>query len=144
VITPYSQNHPYVCVFEEAPKGFPVGPDVSERVVFNGYFLKLMKYEAGDVPRAAPLLVGRIGWTPRPVTAVSPNRSAYWLAGGVAVMFLISLARWVAYLRRSLAPKRRTSILLNRPNEDIAPEDLSSFLAKAADEDDGPPRPGTS
>ncbi len=47
------------------PKGFPIGPNVSERVVFNGYFLKIMKYQAGDVARGAPVLVGRIGWAPR-------------------------------------------------------------------------------
>ena len=64
IFTPESQNHPYVCVFEDVPEGFPAGGDVSERVVFNGYFLKLMSYQAGDVPRAAPLLVGRLGWSP--------------------------------------------------------------------------------
>ena len=45
---------PYACVFEEAPPGFPIGTDVSERVVFNGYFLKIMKYQAADVSRGAP------------------------------------------------------------------------------------------
>ena len=53
-----------MCVFEDVPEGFPAGGDVSERVVFNGYFLKLMSYQAGDVPRAAPLLIGRLGWSP--------------------------------------------------------------------------------
>ena len=52
--TPDSGRFPYVCVFEEAPKGFPIGANVSERVVFNGYFLKIMKYEASDVARARP------------------------------------------------------------------------------------------
>ena len=51
-----------VCVFEDAPTGLPIGPNVSERVVFNGYFLKIMKYQASDVARGAPVLVGRIGW----------------------------------------------------------------------------------
>ena len=55
---------PYVCVFEDAPEGFPIGPNVSERVVFNGYFLKIMKYQAADTARGAPVLVGRIGWQP--------------------------------------------------------------------------------
>ena len=36
-----------------SPKGFPIGTNVSERVVFNGYFLKIMKYEAADVARGA-------------------------------------------------------------------------------------------
>ncbi len=53
IFTHESQNHPYACVFEDMPAGFPIGGDVSERVVFNGYFLKLMSYQAGDVPRAA-------------------------------------------------------------------------------------------
>jgi hypothetical protein len=138
VFTPDGQNNPYVCVFEEAPKGFPVGPNVSERVVFNGYFLKLMRYEAGDVPRAAPLLVGRIGWTPRPDASGSPDRSAYWLAGAVAVMFLISLARWIVQLRRSLAPKPRPSILLDRPTDEIAPADLAEFLENLSPDDEPP------
>jgi hypothetical protein len=136
VNTPDSQNHPYVCVFEEAPKGLPIGPNVSERIVFNGYFLKLMAYEAGDVPRAAPLIVGRIGWTPRAGEPVSSNRSVYWLAGGVGIMFMISLVRWIVQLRRSFAPKPRPSILINRPNDEIAPEALSSFLETVSDDDE--------
>ena len=46
---PDATKYPYSCVFEDAPDGFPLGADVFERVVFNGYFLKIMKYEAGDV-----------------------------------------------------------------------------------------------
>ena len=79
IFTPESQNHPYVCVFEDVPKGFPAGGDVSERVVFNGYFLKLMSYQAGDVPRAAPLLVGRLGWSPSATAAEDPGRGLlFW------------------------------------------------------------------
>src|SRR5947209_7581623 len=33
-----SQRNPYVCVFEDAPPGFPIGDNLNERVVFNGYF----------------------------------------------------------------------------------------------------------
>ena len=54
IVTPDAPKFPYTCVFEEAPEGFPLGADVSERVVFNGYFLKIMKYQAGDVARGAP------------------------------------------------------------------------------------------
>ena len=35
MFTSDSQNHPYVCIFEDAPKGFPIGDNVNERVVFN-------------------------------------------------------------------------------------------------------------
>jgi hypothetical protein len=134
MFTPDSQGHPYVCVSEEAPKGFPVGANLSERVSFDGYFLKLMRYDAGDVPRAAPLLVGRVVWTPE-AAPVSSNRSLYWMLGGVAVMFMISLYRWVRQLRRSLAPKPRPSFLRDRPNEEIEPDALSDFFRNVPDDD---------
>ena len=35
-------------------------------MVFNGYFLKIMKYEAGDITRGSPVLVGKVGWEPDP------------------------------------------------------------------------------
>ena len=54
ISTPDARRVLYCCVFEEPPEGFPLGPNVSERVVFNGYFLKIMKYEAGDITRGAP------------------------------------------------------------------------------------------
>jgi hypothetical protein len=128
VVTPESQNNPYVCVFEDVPEGFPVGADVSERVVFNGYFLKLLRYEAGDVPRAAPLLVGRLGWTPGPPAETSSNRSVYWIAAGVAVAFLISLARWSLHLRRSLSPRPRPALSRDRPTDELDPQALARWL----------------
>lgn len=139
VILPDIRQYPYVCVFEEAPKGFPIGPNVSELVAFNGYFLKLMKYEAADTVRGAPLLVGRIGWAPRPGSNASPNRSAYWLAGALAAMFAVSLVRWLAYFRRSFRPKSRPRFLIDRPNDDIAPEELAAFLRGVPDDEEKSP-----
>ena len=49
VVTSDSHPNPYVCIFEDPPKGFPLGAAISERVVFDGYFLKLMAYEARDM-----------------------------------------------------------------------------------------------
>ncbi len=49
IITPDATRNPFVCVFEQAPAGLPIGPNLSERVVFNGYFLKIWKYQASDV-----------------------------------------------------------------------------------------------
>ena len=63
VITEDSHPNPLVCVFEDVPKGLPLGVDVNEKVVFNGYFLKQFLYDSrNNVARAAPLLIGRIGW----------------------------------------------------------------------------------
>ena len=79
IITPDATRNPFVCVFEEAPPGLPIGPNLSERVVFNGYFLKIWKYQAGDVARGAPLLVGRIGWDPRePASTGGDNSTLRW------------------------------------------------------------------
>ncbi len=64
VITPENRRAPFCCIFEDAPEGFPIGANVSERVVFNGYFLKFMTYEANGTAHRAPVLVGRIGWQP--------------------------------------------------------------------------------
>ena len=62
------------------PRASRSAPNVSERVVFNGYFLKIMKYQAGDAPRGAPVLVGKLGWEPaaaadgRPPPRAGPAR----------------------------------------------------------------------
>jgi hypothetical protein len=122
-----SQQNPYVCVFEDLPKGMPVGPDAVERVVFNGYFLKEMRYLAGnDVKRGAPVLIGTIGWTPSP--SARRDDSTFWMALVVAVMFVISLFRWISGLRRSLSRPSLAPSLLRRPTEEIAPEDLSQWV----------------
>jgi hypothetical protein len=138
-----SQGYPYVCIFEERPQGLPMGPEVSERVVFNGYFLKQLRYLSGkDIPRAAPVLVGRIGWTPGRA-APGSERPVFWMAMIVGGMFLISLYRWIAGLRRSLSRRNgltaSTSSLINRPTEEIAPEDLAQWVESVREaEDDGP------
>ncbi|GAC1464048.1 MAG: hypothetical protein NVSMB9_02280 [Isosphaeraceae bacterium] len=138
LITSESQNHPYVCVFENVPTGFPVGTDLAERVVFNGYFLKLMRYEAGDVPRAAPLLIGHLGWTPQVREKPGSHRSAYLFGGTVAVLILISLFRWSLQLRRSFIPQARRSFLKARPVEEIDSRTLADFLENLRDEEQSP------
>ena len=137
-----SQHHPYICIFEDLPPGFRIGPNVSERVVFNGYFLKLMSYQAGDVPRAAPVLIGRLGWT-APAPARGPT-GVTWMILGVGVMFTISLFRWIYYLRRSLKASPARAMLRDRPVEDIAPEDLAAWLESAPLDESGhgPDQPG--
>jgi len=136
MFTPDGQGHPYVCVSEDAPPGFPVGHNLQEGVVFNGYFLKLMAYEAGDVPRAAPLLVGRLVWS-RPVAPASSLITAYWPAAVVGVLFLVCMVRWIVHIRRSFAPKPPPSFLRDRPIEDIDSDSLSEFLGNLPEDEDG-------
>ena len=130
IFTPDGQNHPYVCVFEDPPAGFPIGSDLSERVVFNGYFLKLMAYQADDKARFAPLLIGRLGWSPETgSTNATSHSTTYWVLLIIGVLFLISFGRWVVQLR-SLLTKRRgdEAPAYTRSHEDISPEALAGFL----------------
>jgi hypothetical protein len=136
-----SQNNPYVCVFEDLPKGMPVGPDSVERVVFNGYFLKEMRYLSGqDIKRGAPVLIGKIGWTPP--QAERRVDSTFWMALIVGIMFLISLFRWIRGLRRSLSRPSLARSLGRRPREEIAPEELSEWVESVREEGEPDPESG--
>lgn len=133
-----SQKFPFVCVFEDAPKGFPLGETVSERVVFNGYFLKLMLYQSAKEQPFAPVLVGRIGWTPpRPDDGAAGaglgGRSLrFWSAVAVGVLFLLTFLRWLAGLARTLG--RRSRPTGPPPTDEIAPEALARWVDTMSDD----------
>ncbi len=120
IIAPDATRVPYVCVFEEAPEGLPIGVDISERVVFNGYFLKLMKYQAADVPRGAPVLVGRIGWEPSGTTPVRGHQHhPQWSLGVIGGDVLhFPAAGSSSFTGCSTLPSSRPSL---PPNEEIDP-----------------------
>jgi hypothetical protein len=137
--TPDSGRFPYVGVFESPPEGFPIGPNLSERVVFNGYFLKVMKYEAADVARGAPLLVGRLGWDP----SQSPDAGApgsgstlKWTLILLALMFLATLARWIASFGRLLRRDARATTRSATRTDEIDPATLEQWVQRAGDEED--------
>jgi hypothetical protein len=143
VVTPDAARVPYVCVFEEAPKGFPIAPNVSERVVFNGYFLKVMKYQATDVARGAPVLVGRIGWVPRePSEEGGTNTTLQWSLYVIGALFVISLARWIYQLRKLFArPAHATATIARLPSDEIEPAELDAWARSMAGRDDSSPMP---
>ena len=150
IVAPDAPKFPYTCVFEEAPEGFPLGADVSERVVFNGYFLKIMKYQAGDVARGAPVLVGQIGWAPAAAPAgggapaAESNRLLYWSLVVLGVMFLMSLGRWVFQLSHFLSGPRSSIIPASHPAEDIPPGKLDAWVDSVANtEEEEPERDAT-
>ena len=143
-MTQEQRRAPYVCVFEDVPKGFPIGADVSERIVFNGYFLKLMQYEASDVTRGAPVLIGRIGWEPhesatRNVNGVNSSRRLTLI--GLGVMFFLLIVRWAVQLRGLFT--RRTALQTGKstPKDDLDPAALSHWLEKVGQEDSELPTP---
>jgi hypothetical protein len=140
--TPDSGRFPYVCVFEDPPKGFPIGPNLSERVVFNGYFLKIMKYEAADVARGAPLLVGRIGWDPsQSADAAAPPGSGStlkWTLILLALMFVVTAGRWIATLGRLTHRGDRATTRSTTRTDEIDPAALERWVQNVGDEDEGP------
>jgi hypothetical protein len=141
VVTPDSQKYPYLCVFDEAPPGLPIGPNVHERIAFNGYFLKWMAYLGGDKGRIAPMLVGRIGWdATTAATADAPPISATrtpWFALGIGLLLLYGVSRWFGQMKRlsNLLPSaRRRRRSQDRPREyspepPLPPEQIGQWLA---------------
>jgi hypothetical protein len=138
IFTPETARVPYACVFEEAPPGFPIGTNISERVVFNGYFLKIMKYQASDVARGAPVLVGRIGWEPHDAaSADGKNSLLHWSLIGIGIMFLVSLGRWAYQLYRLFtAPPLSPLLAARSPVEEIDTSALEDWVHSLNPADD--------
>jgi hypothetical protein len=134
VITPETSRAPYVCVFEDAPEGLPIGGNVSERVVFNGYFLKIMRYQAGDAVRGAPVLVGRIGWTPADSAHPTGDLTLKLSLIVVALFFLISLVRWGYQLRRLFVTPSRQPPPPAPPSDTIDPAALEAWIQSQSEE----------
>jgi hypothetical protein len=142
-----SRTIAYCCVFDEVPAGFPIGTNLNERVVFNGYFLKIMKYHAGDVARGAPVLVGRIGWNPHDLTlrdgggGMSPMLR--WSLIILGAMFVLSLGRWIFQLRRFFAPPERFEppSMASTHDDQLDPRAFDAWARSVGREDDrGPAR----
>jgi len=131
VVTSDSQNNPLVLVFEDPPPGFPLGDKLSERVAFDGYFLKLLAYQAGDLARAAPMLVGRLQWLRYPQFEERDwsREIVYWLFGGLTLLTLFALVRWWPNLNQRLGGATRSlPSLATRHSEEISPQDLTRWL----------------
>jgi hypothetical protein len=147
--TPESQRLPYVVMVEDVPPGLPIGDNLNEPVTVDAYFLKLLRYQAGDTDRAAPLLVGRLRWKPQAMSKGLPAPAAGWKNGNAIVIGLVvgALAIYIAIrllsqVRRVMGPLRRpASRGLDRPVEEIAPGDLADWLADVPDEDEPRDRP---
>jgi hypothetical protein len=137
IVTPEATRNPFQCVFEEAPPGLPIGSTISERVVFNGYFLKIWKYHAGDVARGAPLLVGRIGWEPRePVAPTGSNSMLRWSLLAIGVMFVISLLRWGYQMTRLVtAPTVSPLVMAGSPIQEIDSSTLEDWVHSMSESD---------
>jgi hypothetical protein len=143
ISTPDARRVYYCCVFEEPPEGFPLGTNISERVVFNGYFLKIMKFEAGDITRGAPMLVGKLGWDRSTAVAAADKGGAFGISGRLlwsllvlGVLFCISLLRWGAQLFRFFTSSPAPYVPTSFPSEDIPPGELNAWVESVSKPDD--------
>ena len=79
VNTHESQGYPYYCIFEDLPPGLPA----RARRLRAGRLQRLLS-QADALPRGqgrparAPVLIGRIGWTPSPRPCTATTRSSGW------------------------------------------------------------------
>jgi hypothetical protein len=112
-------HNPYVVVLTSLPDNFPLGYSIDENVVFDGYFLKLMRFEAGDGKQhAAPLLIGQLSWRPRtmPPMPFNPAWAGYFVLGGLAVVMLV-----VRMTFRMRPPRPRAVLPPLRDDEEAVP-----------------------
>jgi hypothetical protein len=140
---------PYVVTIEDPPTGLVIGHELNLRVTVDGYFMKLLGYHAGDHLRAAPMLVGRMHWTPAPAAAASPiidlNRFS---RQNVVIIVFVMLAgyltvRVIFQVRKALAPTR-TINSAGSFSEGLPPEEVADWLQNLPDalpesEEDVPP-----
>jgi hypothetical protein len=143
ITTPESRPNPYAVMVEDLPPGLTPGFDLHERVIVDAYFFKLMGYVAGDSPRFAPLLVGRLRWanadpkTGAPLGEAKEGKSWSVPIAAVVVMVVVYVGlRLVFQVRRVVAPATHPGSLLasGRPDDAIDPETLSNFFASVPDE----------
>lgn len=117
----------YVCMVLDMPSGIPIGRTIGEKARFAGYFLKLQGYhpnlsKPGDAPERAPLLIGRLEWTP-PVAPSSDDESQEWIWGLAALaIVVVVLVVWFMFGRQ----RRRspTRCILTPPSDAVIPVDL--------------------
>jgi hypothetical protein len=147
--TRQSGSRLYALIVVDLPKGLSIGrPARQENARFAGYFMKLQGYEAalskpGSPPERAPLLIGRIEWTP-PATQPATDARQEWLVGltvlGIgAFVFIVRFA----LLRRGRGKPDRGGILTARSDSVIPVEqwlEHSGFMSPDEEALDGASR----
>ena len=116
--------YPMALLMEDVPKTLAGGRDLSENVSFDGYFLKLNNYKAGDGVRFAPVLIGRLTHTP----GVVRERSSYWILYTVGILVIpYVFFRIVSVILKFTRPKPRRNWF---PSEtaSMEPQALDAWL----------------
>lgn len=142
ITTPSSGPNPITIVFENAPDNLPLGEDLHEHIIFDGYFLKLVAYLASDTGRFMPMLVGRIRWTDLSNAAQGgpASRLSPWWFVAIGILLVLMVVRWV-FAGRSAFEGLATPGQAPTPaaNDQIDPDQLSAWVERQADDEDDYP-----
>jgi hypothetical protein len=142
IFTADGRGYPMVLVFEDLPDGLPTGDNIQALVVFRGYFLKLLAYQAGDSARFAPMLVGRIEYSPSASPGAVPANPTMgpWTILPLAMLGTYVLFRIAMIWQRGLIPPRRERQFMPPATDKISPEELDAWLSHERDDANDPPR----
>lgn len=91
-----SRSFPFCVVFPDKPADLRIGTDVEGDIVFVGYFLKWMSYDAFDTKKNAPLLIGRVRPATRTAGAASNGGWELAFLKLIGVVLLLSVIGWFA------------------------------------------------
>jgi hypothetical protein len=110
--TEESRGRLYDLIVVGYPKGMPVGYDIRRdygnvQARFAGYFLKLQDYESGlakpgQRPEKAPVLIGRLEWTPTAEPLADNTQQTLWAAVLLGVVALLAIG-WFLFKPRGHA-----------------------------------------
>jgi hypothetical protein len=121
--------HPVCVVFTELPEGVSVGEHLTWWVTFDGYFLKLMHYESGELKengrnvwRKAPLLIGRqpVVLSSGPALAGESSDISFisFILGFVLLLLVLGLGFSWWFRREDRAVQEQLSQIRKNPFED--------------------------
>jgi hypothetical protein len=149
IFGPTRHSHPFWVLFTTLPDGLQIAEEMDRKVSFVGYFLKKMKYPAGDGSKflEAPLFVGPTVTlvqvaAPPPSTPVSVTAIVCVVVVIVAVAIGLALVGW--YFRRGDEAVRKHLATLEAERAPILLDDASPMgHEEIATIEPKPPRAGT-
>jgi hypothetical protein len=126
--TKQSGDRLYDLIVVDLPSRIPIDRPIREKARFAGYFLKLQGYhpglsKPGVAPEKAPLLVGRLEWTPSAAATEADNwQEWFWGGAALAIVAVILAVRFVLGRLRPRAAAPRG--ILNAPSDAVIPVDV--------------------
>ena len=135
---------PYALIVQDPPKGLEIGVEVDVPVVVDGYFLKQMAYQAGDKPRWAPLLIGRMKFVPPAapapgvLTDLKQLPRVYWLIAVMVVFGFYMAIRMINQIRRFEVVSLKQSRLSAESSNTLSPDELSTLISELPNIADDP------